>query len=234
MDHADSRARECAVLSWAGQDWLADPSGALWWPARRSLLLADLHFGKVGHFRRAGVPLPHSAFDKGLRSIDFLVDVYRPDCLIVLGDLFHSYYNREVEYFRAWRRRQKGLEVQLVQGNHDVLKPALMADLGLINMGESLLLGDLELRHDPEPAAEHFAQPPSFRISGHVHPGVKLKGYGRQSLLLPCFCFSAQQALLPAFGTFTGLHRIRPGKGDRVFVLSGQRVIGIGSEQGSV
>jgi len=211
---------EALPLSWAGHEWLADASGALWWPAQRSLLLADLHFGKVGHFRREGVPVPQAAFDKSLRLLDRLIDAYKPDNLIVLGDIFHSRYNLELEYFRAWRRRHKAVRVQLVPGNHDGLTTAVWGDLGLDRLPVSWVLDGVELVHDPEGGS-----PSGFRLSGHLHPGVRLVGGGRQSLVLPCFWFGERQALLPAFGAFTGLHRIHPLPGDRVLVLAEGEIV---------
>lgn len=222
-------------MSWAGQEWLADASGALWWPAQRSLLLADLHFGKVGHFRREGVPLPQAAFDKSLRLLDRVIDVYKPDNLIVLGDLFHSRYNLELEYFRAWRRRHKAVRVQLVPGNHDTLTEGVWGDLGLEMLPVCCVLDGVELVHDhshPETVSA-----PSHRLSGHLHPGVRMVGGGRQSLVLPCFWFGERQGLLPAFGAFTGLHKIKPLPGDRVLVLLENSVVDVsgkrpGSPQG--
>jgi len=217
-------------LSWAGHEWFADASGALWWPSQRSLLLADLHFGKVGHFRREGVPIPQAAFDKSLRLLDLLLNAYQPDNLIILGDLFHSRYNLELEYFRAWRRRHKGVALQLVPGNHDVLGPKAWGDLGLENLGVQHTVEGVELVHDPgggEASSGGAEQAAAFRMSGHIHPGVRLVGGGRQSLVLPCFWFGERQALLPAFGAFTGLHRISPGAGDCVLVLAEGKILDV-------
>ncbi|MES2764996.1 MAG: DEAD/DEAH box helicase, partial [Bacteroidota bacterium] len=35
------------------------PQKAIYWPREKALLIADAHFGKVGHFRKAGVPIPN-------------------------------------------------------------------------------------------------------------------------------------------------------------------------------
>ena len=214
--------RGALTLQWAGQQWVADPSGALWWPMRKSLLLADVHFGKVGHFRKAGVPLPQSAFDKSLRKLDSIIRFYSPDNLIVIGDLFHSYYNIELEYFRAWRKRNSGVRIQLVQGNHDVLPPEMVQSLALENVGITYSVDNLDLVHDPTEGegTPEEDQVGRFRLSGNIHPGVRMRGGGRQSLFLPCFWFGQKQALLPAFGIFTGLAAIHPQPGDQVLVIA--------------
>ena len=45
-------------LSFAGHDLMALPEGALYWPARRALLVADLHFEKGSWFAARGQMLP--------------------------------------------------------------------------------------------------------------------------------------------------------------------------------
>jgi len=46
----------------------------------------------------------------------------------------------------------------------------------------------------------------SFIISGHIHPGVFIKGRGKQRIKLPCFQVTENQLILPAFSLFTGLN----------------------------
>ena len=64
-----------------------------------------------------------------------------------------------------------------------------------------------------------------FTFSGHVHPGIKVSGVGKQSINLPCFYFTNNHAVLPAFSLFTGLYKLRPKKTDTVFALVEDQVI---------
>jgi len=66
-----------------------------------------------------------------------------------------------------------------------------------------------------------------YNLAGHVHPAVRLRGFGRQRLRLPCFYFGAQCGILPAFGAFTGLGDLRICEGDRVYVVTAEEVIGM-------
>ena len=66
-----------------------------------------------------------------------------------------------------------------------------------------------------------------YNLSGHLHPGVNLRGKARQSVTLPCFYFGEQAGLLPAFGTFTGIARIQPKKNDKVFAIVEDKVIAV-------
>jgi metallophosphoesterase superfamily enzyme len=72
-------------------------------------------------------------------------------------------------------------------------------------------------------------EPRQYNLAGHIHPGVALHGRGRQALTLPCFYFGQQQALLPAFGVFTGLARIKPLKNDKIFVIVENKILPVGA-----
>ena len=64
-----------------------------------------------------------------------------------------------------------------------------------------------------------------FWLAGHLHPGIDLIGPGRQRLYLPCFHLSARGLILPAFGDFTGMAPVTPGRGDRIFAIAGSEVV---------
>ena len=88
----------------------------------------------------------------------------------------------------------------------------------------------------PEPVVEqgfawcHVPQevPGCYAVAGHIHPGVRLNGRGRDSLRLPCFWFTKTHAVLPAFGDFTGLADVAPQEDDRVFVDTGAGIVAVG------
>jgi hypothetical protein len=54
-----------------------------------------------------------------------------------------------------------------------------------------------------------------------------MKGKGKQSLRFPCFYFTEFEALMPAFGKFTGLHIIEPAKKSLVFAVADNQIIQI-------
>jgi uncharacterized protein len=64
-------------------------------------------------------------------------------------------------------------------------------------------------------------------LSGHIHPAVRMNGPAKQSMILPCYCFQKTHGILPAFGNFTGLSKINPGKNDDIFVVLENSVIKI-------
>ena len=193
------------------------PSGAVFWQEKKTLLLADVHLGKVAHFRKNGIPVPRKAEGAFYTKMETLFDTFPIERVLFLGDLFHSNQNNEWHLFAAWVKKQKAALV-LVEGNHDVIPAWKFKRLG-IAVVDALEEEGFFFTHFPT------TQGNGFVFCGHVHPGVKLKGGGLQRLSLPCFFQSHNQIILPAFGAFTGLHLLQAKEGDRVFVTTGNEVI---------
>jgi DNA ligase-associated metallophosphoesterase len=196
------------------------PQKALFWKKHRILFLADLHLGKVNHFRRFGYPVPSKANDHNLELLIEVVQHTKPERIICLGDLFHSHYNPEWEVFGEVVKHFSGISFELVMGNHDIMSERQYERKG-IRVYDELVIDSFLLTHHPmDEFPEHL-----YNLAGHIHPGVNLVGRGRQSLTLPCFYFGSRQGFLPAFGMFTGLARIAPKKDDKVFVVADNKIM---------
>jgi DNA ligase-associated metallophosphoesterase len=195
---------------------------AVFWPAHDVLVVADLHLGKVNHFRKAGIPVPTKA---NMKNWDLLVEILiskKPQRVVFLGDLFHSHYNYEWETVGELIKNFSRISFDLVIGNHDILSD-VQYQRHNINVHEDLTIGAFLFTHHP---AEKL-HATSYNIAGHIHPGVRLVGRGRQAMTLPCFHFGAKQGYLPAFGMFTGFVRIQPQRGDQVFVIANEEIISV-------
>lgn len=199
------------------------PQRAMWWKKHRMLLLADMHLGKVNHFRKAGIPVPTKANDKNWETLVELVQLTRPERIVCIGDLFHSHYNYDWELVGQFTRAFTQLSFELVTGNHDILTNHQYARNNIVLHGEGFSVDSFLFSHFP------LTDCPSgvYTISGHIHPGVQLSGKGKQRITLPCFYFGEHQGYLPAFGMFTGLSRIQPIKEDRIFAIADNTVIKI-------
>ena len=101
-------------------------------------------------------------------------------------------------------------------GNHDLLHQSFYESAN-ISVYETLEIDDFLFVHDPGDSIESESN--STVVAGHIHPGISVKGKGRQSLRFPCFLFSDERVLLPAFGEFTGLHTIKPDEDEQVFAI---------------
>jgi uncharacterized protein len=95
---------------------------ALYWPAGRTLFVADVHLGKTAAFRAGGVALPGGATAANLESLARLVAATCAEALVVLGDFLHAAAGRTralEREFGAWRAARRELAITLVRGNHD-------------------------------------------------------------------------------------------------------------------
>jgi uncharacterized protein len=197
------------------------PQKAAWLALHHTLLVADAHFGKAVSFRALGVPVPRGTTSANLGLLDMLVERHGAQRIVFLGDFLHSAHARAPATLAAiarWRARHAGLALTLVRGNHDSHAGDPPAALGFEVVDEPLRLGGLALCHHPTPHAGAYV------LAGHRHPCVHLSGRAHDRLRLPCFWFGAEVGVLPAFGSFTGMHGVQPVPGDRVFAIADDSV----------
>jgi len=195
-------------------------------PIHNMLLIADLHFGKVEHFRKNGIGIPSGASNKDFKTLKELVLKVGAKDVIFLGDLFHSDFNNAWYGFQELLQELDAYNFHLVIGNHDILDESKYENLKICHQME---VGNLILTHEPLDVIIED----KYNLCGHIHPGVKLTGRGRQNLRLPCFYFGAHTGILPAFGSFTGLHVLKPMENDRVFVVHDNVVIDVSISLGT-
>ncbi|PAW92969.1 metallophosphoesterase [Mucilaginibacter sp. MD40] len=208
------------------QDLLLLPQKAIYWKQQNALIAADVHFGKVGHFRKAGIAIPRNMEQDDLAALSDLIYEHRPERVYFLGDLFHSDMNNDWDWFVLWRSQFPKLEIILIKGNHDIISDQHYLKLG-VTLYKELTVGPFLMLHHPLPDATKKADG-GYVLCGHIHPGVNLVGRGRQSITLPCFAFGKNQAILPSFGKFTGKVAILSHKTDRIFGVLKDKVIAIG------
>ncbi|MCC6304916.1 MAG: ligase-associated DNA damage response endonuclease PdeM [Rhodobacteraceae bacterium] len=176
----------------AGAALLARPSGALWWPAARTLAVADLHLGKALRLARAGGPLlpPYETGDT-LARLAAEVAALAPATVLCLGDSFDddgAARDLAPAAGAELARLAAGRRWLWLAGNHDPAPPGHPGR----HAGE-WREGPLAFRHIARPGAE------AGEVSGHFHPKARVAGLSR-----PCFVIAAGRVILPAFGTYTG------------------------------
>lgn len=209
-------------ISLMDQDIVLLPERALYWDNFDALVISDLHLGKSGHFRKHGIAVPESVNTSNIQQLNRLVSKFKPAKIIFLGDLFHSHYNAEFETFKKWRRSYSNIEMILTIGNHDIISRHEFEKIGL-ECVNTYKCGPFKFMHDEQGNINnHF-----FSISGHIHPAIKLKSKGRQSIITPCYFIGDSKLLLPAFGSFTGSYLIEPEKNELVYAIVDEKVVNI-------
>jgi DNA ligase-associated metallophosphoesterase len=209
------------TIELAGETVTLCPERAMFWPKEKSLLIADVHFGKARTFRARGIFVPHGTTADNLERLETLISRYQPERIIFLGDLLHA---REAQHqdlqdqLFAWRQRHAQLQLSLVLGNHDAHAGAPDRRLGIELLDEPSTLGPFALRHHPKEVEDRYV------LAGHLHPGYVISGKAHQSARLPCFWLGQRVGVLPAFGAFTGAYRVEQSVGERVFLAGPDKV----------
>ncbi len=196
------------------------PSGALYWPARKTLAVSDLHLGKSERLaRRGGALLPPYETQATLEKLDRDLNSTGAETVICLGDSFDDLAAADGldEPSRLWLTRlMAGKSWTWITGNHD---PGPI-EIGGTHRAE-LKLQPFTFRHIAEPQEK-------AEISGHYHPKARLAGQSK-----PCFLADAQRLILPAYGVYTGGLRSHNATlttlmaKDALAILTGPRVLAI-------
>ena len=203
-----------------GEELILSKEKAIYWPAKKTLIISDLHIGKSAHFRKSGIQVPATIGAADLTRLSAEIDCYQPETLLITGDMFHHTLNSDVALFAAWRQFYPELRVLLIKGNHDTLKAADYTRLNIEVCEKELILAPFRFIHDKPEVSDEF-----FNITGHIHPGITIYGKARQRLRFPCFYFSKNCAVLPAFSAFTGLSKISPEDGAAFYAITPTRVV---------
>ncbi|QFR34368.1 ligase-associated DNA damage response endonuclease PdeM [Ancylobacter sp. TS-1] len=194
-------ADDGAAVILAGATLVLDAAGALWWPAERMLIVADLHLEKGSAFAARGVPLPPYDSRATLAVLARIVERRRPRSLVALGDSFHDRAGADrlgTEEREALAALMRGREMVWIAGNHD---PDPVPGLGG-SCAEELRVGPLTLRHEPAGEAGEG------EIAGHFHPVARVVVRGR-SLRRRCFATDGRRLVMPALGAYAGGLNIR-------------------------
>jgi DNA ligase-associated metallophosphoesterase len=174
----------------------ADPSGALYWPDRRTVVVSDLHFEKGSAFAARGVPLPPYDTAATLDRLEEVLRRHQPEHVICLGDSFHDQGALErasPASLRRIRALSSAHDWIWITGNHDPNPDPVWGGRAL----GDLVLGPLVFRH------EAAAVPTGGEVSGHYHPKARVRLRGR-SVSGQCFVTNGNRLVMPSFGAFTG------------------------------
>ena len=173
----------------------------IFWESQNSLILSDLHIGKSAHFQKSGIPIPSNILTTDLNRLAKLIHHFKANQLIIVGDLFHAEYNKDLDEFKSWLTQFNNLNIKLIKGNHDRLSDKVYQQFNIEVFNKNYTENLLKFVHDFDNIEEEY-----FVISGHTHPGVFIKGKGKQRIKLPFYQVTKQQLILPAFSLFTGLN----------------------------
>jgi DNA ligase-associated metallophosphoesterase len=212
--------RMTQIFEKSGQRLELLPERAVWWPDRRILMVADLHWGKAEAFQGRGIPVPSGLLTTELERLGRLLADYPVESLYVLGDLIHDDVGitDEVSAEIARWRSANPTPIKLVPGNHDRHLARLPESWSIEVLEPRVLVEPFALVHHPEPVGEHFA------FCGHLHPTYVVRGRG-DHLRCPCFHVTRRMCVMPAFTEFSGGVKVRREKGSKIYVVAESSVV---------
>lgn len=191
-----------------------DSRRALWLSESKTIVVSDTHFGHAWVDRSRGHLMPLGAGDSGPELVGGILDEYRPDQLVITGDVVHAASRLKaleeplVELDAVCRRA--GTELRLVLGNHDRGLDGMVTRLGIrASLGRDVSIGRFRFVHgddavrgvtSSDPAdAYPTGEQESVVVFGHEHPCMTLRGVGQRSARCPCFLVGPKGILMPAF-----------------------------------
>lgn len=188
-----------APLHLGGERLMLCPTGVAIWPAKRTLIVSDLHFEKGSAMAVRGAHVPPYDTRETMVRLAFALRRHAPRRLLVLGDALHdddAVARMAPADLSTLRRLLAPLEVIWVAGNHDPAPQPELPGSAVPEWSE----GRLHFRHigGVAPLARHDAE-----LSGHYHPKATLPTR-IGGITRPCFLATGQRLVLPAFGAFTG------------------------------
>jgi DNA ligase-associated metallophosphoesterase len=179
----------------AGHALLPVASGALYWDAEDTLLIADLHLEKGAAYAARGMMLPPYDTRSTLRRLAACLELFNPRRVVALGDSFHCSdlaCQLNAEDREELVAQQRSRDWYWILGNHD---PDLPESIGGF-VCRSLVIGGVTLCHQPSLGR-------TAEIAGHLHPIARIARRG-EGIRRKCFATDGHRLVMPAFGAYTG------------------------------
>ncbi len=209
-----------------GETLLLMPERAAFVRSSATLLVSDLHWGKAETMAAYGMASVPGVLEVELARLAGAAERVGAKRVVVVGDLVHAQagltrsLSMQIEAFRE----RFCVPMQLVTGNHDARVGSLPKGWEIEEVGYSLSLGTLLLRHVPPFESGVAVEAERLVVSGHVHPCVTV-GEGASRVRARCFWLSREVLLLPAFSDLAGGASPPREGGARMFAVLGDAVV---------
>lgn len=181
-----------------------------------------MHWGKAEVFQQWGVPVPVGVLEADLGRLSRALSATGARRLVVLGDVVHAVSGltpQVIESVAVWRQSFDG-ELILIRGNHDRHLKELPRSWRIDRFVDEYEEAGFVYRHEPAGSAGAYA------FCGHEHPMFAL-GARLDRVRVPCFQFTRDHGVLPAFSEFTRGRNIERASGDRIYLATPEAVVAL-------
>jgi DNA ligase-associated metallophosphoesterase len=213
------------ALTVLGEELLLHPERAVLWPRRKTVIVADTHFGKSSYFSRHGIAVPVGTDDADRERLTRLVRESRAERLIILGDFLHAPIDagsRDALDLVRWAEALAPARVEVVAGNHDRGAQERWSSCIAWRGG---LWPEFPFMFVHDASHGESSGLAVFTVSGHIHPVVRLPGSRDGRARIPVFWQRQTGLVLPSFGQFTGGFLVSVAATDQVFAAGPSAVV---------
>jgi putative SbcD/Mre11-related phosphoesterase len=144
----------------------------------RIMVIADLHIGWEMSLSDKGIHVP-TQMPKLLKKLTNLISIYKPEKLLILGDVKHTVATAEIgewhdvpDFFSELKNQTQ--EISIIRGNHDGnLEPLLPENIKILS-ATGITIGEVGFFH-----GHRWPSPTLLKcrtiVMGHVHPVVAFR-----------------------------------------------------------
>jgi uncharacterized protein len=176
-----------------GKSLIADPTGAIFWPAENTLIVADLQLSAGSYLAGSDVMLPPYDTASAFEKLEEALDRYDPERVIALGNSFEGLtrdglsrhqldWLQDMIEDRDWYWVTGQDYFKLPDGIGGAVVPQLM-------------LSGIKFRADAVRA------PVANEIAGGLHPVAQVSQYGHV-IRGRCFVTNGMRLILPSMGNY--------------------------------
>lgn len=193
VDETSLDSGSCRVLL-CGKSFVADRTGALYWPAEKTLIVSDLHLEKGSYLSEDGVVLPPYDTGSSFEKLEEALDRFDPQRVIALGDSFCGGDDvRLSAHDGDWLfDLMEDREWFWVSGPDQAEVPEMFGG----TVVPHLTVGGIKFRYEPVRA------PVSHEIAGRMHPVAQISEYGHL-MRGRCFVSNGSRLILPSMGAYS-------------------------------
>lgn len=224
IDSGSSRVLLC------GKSFIADRTGALYWPSEETLIVSDLHLEKGSYLADDGAVIPPYDTVSVFERLEDALDRYDPNRVIALGDSFCGDEDARLSAHDSdWLYDlMEDRDWYWICGNDQAPVPDCYGGTILPHV----TLGGIKFRYEPVRA------PISHEIAGRMHPIAQISEYG-YVMSGRCFVSNGMRLILPSMGKYSqGANVLGPAfdsllghEGLFVWAIHGGRVSQVASGQ---
>lgn len=141
----------------------------------RTLVIADPHLGWETALQAKGIHVP-SQTSRLLKKLVLLLSKYKPDALLILGDIKYSVVKAELgewhdvpEFFNELKQHVRSISI--VRGNHDATLEPLLPENITVLPASGTIIGDVGFFHGHKWLSPALLKCRTL-VMGHLHPMV--------------------------------------------------------------